>query len=232
MRGGPIGALKDILGVLTFRVTLDDLRNLTPWHLCLGLVFTWIVGMGRWWDDPNAIVLQRFGVGSVVYVFVLSLMLWFDAKLLCREEGFTYGVVLTYVTMTSPPAILYTIPVELWNDGSGTAIWNSTFLGVVATWRVAMLVRFYRLFGLTRLETLAATGAPLSALVLALGCSGTATAVASSMGGYRDEGARVAAELASMAMIVGFVGCVVLGPVYLVIVVRRRRERNECSWPD
>lgn len=52
------------------------------------------------------------------------------------------------------------------------------------------------------------------------------------MGGYRDEGARVAAELASMAMIVGFVGCVVLGPIYLFIVVRRKRERDEDTWSD
>jgi len=44
-------------------------------HLMFGLLCAWLAGMGRYWDDPGAHLLQRLGVGSVIYVFALSFLL-------------------------------------------------------------------------------------------------------------------------------------------------------------
>ena len=61
------------LRVLTFRISREELLKLNRRHLAWGLAWTWIVGIGRWWDDPGARLLQHLGLGSVIYIFVLSL---------------------------------------------------------------------------------------------------------------------------------------------------------------
>jgi hypothetical protein len=39
--------------ILTFRARLDDFEALDRRHLALGLAFTCVVGMGRYWDNPR-----------------------------------------------------------------------------------------------------------------------------------------------------------------------------------
>jgi hypothetical protein len=48
--------------LLTFRLTEEEFSELSRWHLLFGIVCTWIVGMGRWWDDPHANLLQHLGI--------------------------------------------------------------------------------------------------------------------------------------------------------------------------
>src|SRR3712207_7552248 len=48
--------------------------------LAFGLACTWLVGVGRYWDNPRASLLQHLGVGSVVYVFALALLLWLRSE--------------------------------------------------------------------------------------------------------------------------------------------------------
>ena len=62
--------------ILSFRATHEQLMQLDRRHLVLGLLLTWLVGMGRWWEDPGAYLLQHLGIGSLAYVFVLSAYLW------------------------------------------------------------------------------------------------------------------------------------------------------------
>ena len=62
--------------ILTFRASGEELHSLNHRHLALGLLFTWMVGMGRWWEDPQAGLLQHLGIGSLIYVFALSAFLW------------------------------------------------------------------------------------------------------------------------------------------------------------
>src|SRR5689334_11993983 len=100
--------------VLTFRATRNELRSFDRRHLFLGFLLTWLVGMGRWWEDPRAGLLQHLGVGSLVYVVILSLFLWLIIKPLAVRTR--YVTVLTYVTLTAPPAILYALPVRSWLD--------------------------------------------------------------------------------------------------------------------
>ena len=46
--------LKTALRFLTFRASRDELLAPDRRHLAFGLACTWVVGMGRYWDDPGA----------------------------------------------------------------------------------------------------------------------------------------------------------------------------------
>lgn len=152
-------ALRDLGRLLTFRLSRDGFRSFNRSHLILGLVFTWLVGMGRWWDDPGANLLQHLGVGSVVYVFVLAGLLWLVVRPF-SPENWKYCHVLTFVALTSPPAILYAIPVERFTELSTAREINVWFLATVAAWRVALL--FFYLRRSARLTLFAVVVATLS----------------------------------------------------------------------
>jgi hypothetical protein len=131
------------LRLLFFRSSREELLALDQRHLVLGLVCTWLVGMGRYWDDPGAHLLQHLGVGSVVYVFVLSGFLWLLMWPLGPEE-WSFRRLLTFVSLVSPPAALYAIPVERFLTLDVARSVNVWFLAVVATWRVALLAFYLR----------------------------------------------------------------------------------------
>src|ERR1035438_6104090 len=97
--------------LLTFRSSAEELSALNYRHLAFGLICTWLVGMGRWWEDPKANLLQHPGIGSVAYVFVLAFFLWLVLWPLTPPHWSLLNV-LIFVTLASPPAILYAIPVR------------------------------------------------------------------------------------------------------------------------
>ncbi|HEY5443275.1 MAG TPA: hypothetical protein VIJ87_02125, partial [Pyrinomonadaceae bacterium] len=155
-------------------------------HLTFGLLCTWIVGVGRYWDNPRVGLLQHLGVGSVIYVFVLSLFLWLIVWPL-RPKDWGYFRVLTFISLVSPPAILYAIPVEKWDLDAANSI-NSLFLLIVALWRVALLVFFLRRSGeLDPLSIIVATFLPLTMIVIGLSMLNLEQAVFNFMGGLRDR---------------------------------------------
>lgn len=59
-------------------------------------------------------------------------------------SNWTWPRLLTFVTLTSPPAALYAIPVEMFTSLETAQALNAGFLGVVAAWRVALLFWFLR----------------------------------------------------------------------------------------
>ncbi|HTE19401.1 MAG TPA: hypothetical protein VK689_13585 [Armatimonadota bacterium] len=142
--------IKDVLRIafriLTFRATREELQRLELRHLAFGLLCTWLVGIGRWWDDPGAHPLQHLGLGSLAYVFVLSGFLWLLLWPL-RPQDWSYRRLLTYVSLTSPPAALYALPVERWYGLDIAAQVNVWFLAAVAVWRVALLAVYLRRLG-------------------------------------------------------------------------------------
>src|SRR5262245_8637083 len=109
---GWVGALKVAARLIFFRASQRELIELNHRHLTIGLVCTWLVGMGRYWDNPRVGLLQHLGVGSVVYVFVLSLFLWLIIWPL-RPRHWSWFRMLAFVTLVSPPAVLYAIPVQM-----------------------------------------------------------------------------------------------------------------------
>jgi hypothetical protein len=102
--------LRTTFRILTLRFKDNDLV-FNRSHLIFGLLCVWIVGIGRYWENPRVGLLQHLGIGSVVYVFVLSgflfLILW-----PMKPERWSYFHLLTFIALTSPPAILYAVPIE------------------------------------------------------------------------------------------------------------------------
>lgn len=173
--------------MLGFRLTRAEFLALDRRHLIAGLVCTWIVGMGRWWDDPDAGWLQHLGLGSVVYALVLAAVLWL-LVLPLRPSDWSYLRVLTFVAMTSPPALLYAIPVERMVEHGTAAQLNLWFLAVVALWRVALLVRF--LIVVPKIGVVCALVAallPLAAIVTALTALNLHRVVFSLMGSIAES---------------------------------------------
>jgi hypothetical protein len=68
--------LKTISRILSLQFSKEDIFKLNKSYLIVGLLSTWLVGMGRYWDNPRANIGQHLGVGSVVYIVVLSAFIW------------------------------------------------------------------------------------------------------------------------------------------------------------
>lgn len=174
--------------LLTFRLSKVEFLQFDTRLLVFGLICTWIVGMGRWWDDPGANVLQHFGVGSLLYVFVLAFILLLVAAPL-NPDNLTYKSVLTFVTLTSPPALLYAIPVERFTELSIARSINVWFLAAVATWRLALLLFFLKRFaGLPVFASVVVSLLPIMAIVTTLTVLNLERAVFDIMGGLRETG--------------------------------------------
>src|SRR5215211_6002255 len=103
--------LKTIFRVLTFKITREEIFQFNWRHFIIGLIGTWIVGIGRYWDDEGASRLQHLGLGSVIYIFLLAIFIWLIIKPFF-VKNWNYFTVLTFISLTSFPAILYAIPVE------------------------------------------------------------------------------------------------------------------------
>lgn len=137
---------KTCLRLLCFRATQSELVQLNWKHFVFGVCCTWIVGVGRYWDNPRVGLLQHLGVGSVVYIFILSTFLWLIIYPM-RPAHWSWLRVLTFVSLVSPPAILYAIPVEKIYPLPMANTLNAWFLAIVAAWRVALLFFFLRRLG-------------------------------------------------------------------------------------
>lgn len=189
-------AIVHVTRALTFRVSAEDAAKYGRWHFAIGMALTMLAGVGRWWDDPNALVPQKTGLVSLVYVFMLSLWLWVFAAPLAKG-AIHFGQVVVYVMMTSPVAFVYALPVERWESPQEAAILNVQLLGLVATWRVTMYILFLkRAARLTWFRTLGAALLPVSAVICALSLARIGDEVARDMGGVRESTVPGAAEQA------------------------------------
>ena len=172
---------------LTFQsLEIEGKRDLL--HLAIaGVVFAWIAGLGRYWDHPSAHIWQYMGLGSVVYIFVLSALIWILALPL-RPERWSYLSVLTFVGLTSPLAWLYAIPVERFVPISTAVTANVLFLAIVAMWRVALYVYFLRVIAkLSGAKVFVLTLLPLTGIIFALAALNLEHAVFEIMAGLETE---------------------------------------------
>lgn len=172
---------------LAFRPVKPDFARLGTHYLVLGLLSAWIAGIGRYWDNPRAELWQTLGLGSVAYVFVMALILWL-LLLPLRPENWKYKSVLTFVGMTSPPAILYAIPVERFVTLDTAQTINVWFLAIVAAWRVVLLFLYLsRSAKLSGGTVLIATLLPLVLIVSALAMLNLEHVVFRIMAGLAEE---------------------------------------------
>ena len=154
-------------------------------HFIAGLVGTWIVGMGRYWDDNGASLLQHLGLGSVIYIFVLAAFIWLILKPFL-VDNWSYFVVVTFIGLTSFPAIFYAIPVERFFPIGTANTMNVWFLAIVAAWRLGLLYYFLKHF--TKLNAgniLTVTLMPICLIISVLTILNLHRVVFNIMGGMR-----------------------------------------------
>ena len=160
--------VRNQLLLLTFREFKPNLRDHWRAYLGWGLFWTWVAGMGRYWDNPKAEWWQTLGLGSLAYIFVLALVLWL-LILPLRPKNWSYRNILIFLSLTALPAVLYAIPVERFMPLREAQSANAWFLAIVATWRVALLWFFLtRVAQLRGFAIFVACLLPLTLIVTAL----------------------------------------------------------------
>ncbi len=222
--------VKDNFRLLTFRLTREDFLAFGNKHLIFGVIVTWLVGIGRYWDNPKVGFLQHLGIGSVVYIFVLAAFLWIFIVPL-RAKEWSYFRLLTFISLVSPPAILYAIPVEQFTDIGTANTVNAWFLFVVATWRVALLLfALRRFFLMDWISTVTVTFLPLGLIVLVLAMLNLEHAVFNVMGGIREPSPNDAA-FGVLVLILFF--AILLSPIlliiYAVLVSKVLKDKNKIN---
>ena len=226
----PLSIFSTVFKLLTFRLSQSEFLQLDGRHLAFGLACTWLVGIGRFWDHPNAKLFQYLGLGSVAYVFALSVFLWLIIWPL-RPDNWSFLNLLTFITLVSPPALLYAIPVEQWFQLETAARINLWFLLVVAVWRVALLWFFLVRYGGLGGEVVSATLWPLSLIVAVLTVLKLDAKVLQMMAGI-ERGAPSAEDEVNMALriITGFSQLLWL-PLLLLYgsAIRDRRSRRRAA---
>lgn len=227
------------LAFLCFRSFHPDLqRQYFPW-LLWGLLWTWLAGIGRYWDHPRALWWQTAGLGSLAYVLILATVLWLVIAPLRPRTG-RWREVLLFVTLTSPPALLYAIPVERFLPMAEAAQANAWFLAIVAAWRVALWVVFLRRAArLQSGEVLIVTLLPLTAIVTILTILNLEHVVYSLMAGIREQDASSADTAYGIVIALTFYSWLVLpftvvGYAYCVYRawVNGRRADGSVEPPD
>lgn len=217
-------SLLRMLKLVAFRISREELSRLNRSDLYVGLFVTWLVGMGRYWDDPKANILQHLGVGSVIYIFVLAGLIWLMLKPF-KISDWRYERLLTFVSLTSLPAIFYAIPVELYFDVDTSARINAYFLTAVATWRVALLMFFLiRSAQLSIGPALVGTFLPITFIVTLLTVLNLERAVFNIMGGIREKTSHdTAYQVLVMITMLSMILFVPLLIGYIVIWVKKRK---------
>ncbi|MEM1134217.1 MAG: hypothetical protein AAGI07_00150 [Bacteroidota bacterium] len=172
--------------LLTFKLTRDEMLQFNSQHFIAGLIGTWVVGMGRYWDDSKASLLQYLGFGSVIYIFLLAFFIWL-ILIPFKVADWKYFTVLTFISLTSFPAIFYAIPVERYFSIEIANTINVWFLAIVAAWRLGLLYYFLKHF--TQLSTgniLTVTLMPICLIISVLTVLNLHRVVFQVMGGIRN----------------------------------------------
>ncbi|NIK92866.1 hypothetical protein GZ212_11940 [Mangrovimonas sp. CR14] len=179
--------INTISRLLAFQLTREEMLNFNKYHLIAGMLGTWLVGMGRYWDDPKASLLQHLGLGSLIYIFALAGIIWLILYPF-KVPNWKYFTVLTFISLTSFPAIFYAIPVERFTAIETANTINVWFLAIVAAWRLGLLYFFLKRF--TRLSTgniLTVTLMPICVIISTLTVLNLHRVVFNIMGGVRNS---------------------------------------------
>ena len=219
--------LNDIGRLLFFKITKEEINQFSKNHLLVGILGTWIVGMGRYWDDPGAKLLQHLGLGSVIYIFVLAVVIWLIAYPY-KIKNWNYFTVLTFISLTSFPAIFYAIPVERFVSLAVANKINVWFLALVAMWRLALLLFFIRrTTELEQWKVLTIALLPVCLIIASLTALNLHRVVFRIMGGLRTETAHNDAYMVLIYLTI--VSVVLVGPLliaYFVGIYQTRRKEK------
>src|SRR5688572_18475689 len=224
-----MNVFKTIIRLLCFRITREEILSFQWKHFFAGLIGTWFAGMGRYWDDDGAKLLQKLGLGSVIYIFLLALFIWIIVKPFL-VENWNYFTVLTFISLTSFPAIFYAIPVESFFSIRTANTINVWFLAVVAAWRLALLYFFLKRF--TRLSAtniLTVTLLPICLIITTLTILNVHRVVFDLMGGRRNPTPHDSAYTVLIVLTVfSVISTLPLLIAYGIEIYNRRQERKKC----
>lgn len=211
---------------LAFRPVKPDLMHLGNYYLALGIFTAWLAGVGRYWDNPRAELWQYLGLGSLAYIFVLALILWALIKPL-KPENWSYKSVLIFVGMTSPPAILYAIPVERYFTLETSQVINVWFLAIVAIWRVILLFKYLiRSANLSGFTVFVAAVLPLVIIVSSLAMLNLEHVVFRIMAGLTEDEKSANDTAYSILILItyfSFLASPVLLITYIAMIIKRRK---------
>ena len=214
-----------ITKLLSFKLTRAEMLQFNTTHLIIGIIGTWLVGMGRYWDDPGASTLQHLGLGSVIYIFALAAFIWL-ILLPFKIEKWRYKIVLTYISLTSFPAIFYAIPVERFLSLQIANHLNFWFLAIVAGWRLGLLYSFLKNFtGLSAGNILTVTLMPICLIITTLTILNLERAVFDIMGGVRDKTASDASY--AFLLFLTFISTISTLPLLIAYVVGIYHNRRK-----
>ncbi|MBW2270195.1 MAG: hypothetical protein JRH16_16630 [Deltaproteobacteria bacterium] len=230
----PIGILSAQLRILSLRFTERDLVGLGPRHLVYGLLVSWAVGIGRYWDHPHPYLLQSLGLGSLAVMSGLVLLLYV-LLLPLRPERWSLSHLFTFVSLTALPALLYAIPVERFMPLDAAREVNLWFLAVVALWRVLMLGRYLgKWTDLSGALLGASLLLPLSLVVVALTVLNLEQAVFDVMSGLREDGTAgdTAYQFLFLLSAASFLASPILALIYGFAFWSRHQKRRESAQQD
>ncbi|HWR72335.1 MAG TPA: hypothetical protein VN604_04150 [Nitrospirota bacterium] len=214
---------------LLFQPVNIDIERTGNWYLAFGVVAAWLAGIGRYWDNPRAQLWQTLGLGSVVYIFILALILWLLLWPL-RPNNWSYKRVLIFIGMTAPLGILYAVPVEKFFTLKTAQLINVWFLAVVSVWRVTLLFLYLkRKSGLNALAVTISTFLPLVLIVSSLAFLNLEHVIFRIMAGLAED-ERSANDAAYMVLVVITFLSFYVSPVLLLsyswLVWFRRKQRK------
>lgn len=216
-----------IIRLLTFKLTREEMLKFNKRHFIAGLIGTWIVGMGRYWDDSGASALQHLGFGSVLYIFILAGFIWLILKPF-QVDNWNYFTVLTFISLTSFPAIFYAIPVEQFFSIQTANSMNVWFLAIIAAWRLALL--FYFLKSYTKLsgESIwAVTLMPICLIISTLTVLNLHRVVFAMMGGLRSRTPHDSAYVVLILLTgISMILTIPLLIIYAIAIYRSRKSRK------
>ncbi|HEU5292035.1 MAG TPA: hypothetical protein VFU05_15400 [Cyclobacteriaceae bacterium] len=202
----------------------------TSKHFYIGLIGTWVVGMGRYWDDPGAKLLQHLGLGSVIYIFVLAFFIWLIVKPYL-VDNWNYFTVVTFISLTSFPAVFYAIPVERFFTIETANTINVWFLAIVASWRLGLLYFFLKRFTLLKTwNILTITLLPICVIISTLTALNLHRVVFNIMGGVRNPTPHDSSYFVLLTLTV--LSAILVGPLlvsYGVGIYLRRKNRTSQS---
>lgn len=227
----PLGIVSAQLGVLSLRVSTNDLERLGARHLVYGLLVTWAVGLGRYWDHPDPSLVQALGFGSLGVLAGLALLLHLILMPL-RPARWSLVHLLTFLSLTALPALLYAIPVERFMTLDDARTANVCFLAVVALWRVGMLGRYLAAWtDLSGPLLAAALLLPLALVVVILTALNLEQALFDVMAGLREDGTAndLSYQVLFLVSMLAFVASPVLLLFYGFAVWQRRRLRSDAA---
>lgn len=166
----------------------------------------------------------------MIYIFALSLLLWFVAKPL-QPRDWSYFYVVTFVALVSPPAVLYAIPVQMFFGIETANDINAIFLLIVSVWRLALLIFFLKRFAaFNAAYVLVTTLLPVTMIVFALVMLNLEKAVFSIMGGFvlrtpNDEAFAVLALISYFA-ILAFPLLLITYIILVALELSKKRKQN------